>query len=241
MSKFSTRNVPTVADDTVQESSIATDPWQAGHQPLRRRVFMRLLGNLADVDRLDHLAQQPWAVAVAVFSLAVLVAFSLSLRFSQPVSALLLLGDLVVVAGAFFDIATHRIPNLLLAPFVLCVIAQLVWLTVTSPLLAQRSALAMAGMFLFMTVMSFVGGFGMGDVKLLAVLAGCVGVAGVLPVSILLTASLFAALCYSVGRRIVSGATVSSAMAFGPFILIGYAFAQAFCVTPHALVYLSAL
>ncbi len=202
---------------------------------------MRLLGNLADVDRLDHLAQQPWAVAVAVFSLAVLVAFSLSLRFSQPVSALLLLGDLVVVAGAFFDIATHRIPNLLLAPFVLCVIAQLVWLTVTSPLLAQRSALAMAGMFLFMTVMSFVGGFGMGDVKLLAVLAGCVGVAGVLPVSILLTASLFAALCYSVGRRIVSGATVSSAMAFGPFILIGYAFAQAFCVTPHALVYLSAL
>jgi leader peptidase (prepilin peptidase)/N-methyltransferase len=120
------------------------------------------------------------------------------------------------------DVAEHRLPNRLVLPgypiALLAVLAAWV-LAERSPLLSVSAG---AGYFLFLLILSLIGGVGMGDVKL----AGVLGVTlGLVSTSAALTGPLLGFLFggFASAVLLIAGkAGRRSRIPFGPFMLAGF-------------------
>jgi leader peptidase (prepilin peptidase)/N-methyltransferase len=126
------------------------------------------------------------------------------------------LAQLALVAIALHDLATRRIPNRIVYP---AAFLALVLRAMFAPSHLDESAAAGGATLLFFLLVALAarGGFGMGDVKLAALLGVLLGSA-VLPALVLGTAlGAVASLALLATRRVSRGAT----LAYGPYLCLG--------------------
>jgi leader peptidase (prepilin peptidase)/N-methyltransferase len=167
-----------------------------------------------------------WAADVAL--LAVLVGLTLAAvpRAGWPAGSASLAALLPVAAATpllvRWDLAAHRLPNAIVAQTAVPVVGAAVLAGVAEPARAAASvvgALAFAGL-LFVPVL--LGGMGMGDAKLAAVL----GVAGGVldgPVALVTVLVAFTTGGFVSALLLLSRHTdATDALAFGPFLLAGF-------------------
>lgn len=137
----------------------------------------------------------------------------------------------VTIPLVVIDVREHRLPNWLVVPGYAVVLVSMLglWLTTGNfPWLALVSA---AGYFVFLYLLAWLGGMGMGDVKLAGVLGGASGLVS-------LTAVLGSVVIAFVAAGLVSLAvwavtrSLKSRIPFGPFMLMGFWFAIGIAVIP---------
>jgi leader peptidase (prepilin peptidase)/N-methyltransferase len=169
---------------------------------------------LADVVRLAHPAQVPAAGLLLVLAcIAVGVAPGL-------VTALWL--GIVTPSLVTVDIRLKRLPNVLVVPGLVAVLVDAGWATVDRGEIPASALLATSIVVAAMFALNLMGGIGMGDVKLSAVIAGCLSLvspwlaAGAVMLAFMLGGAHSAVLmlCHRGhhGRRI----------AFGPVLLVAF-------------------
>lgn len=129
------------------------------------------------------------------------------------------------------DVRDHRLPNRLVVPgYAVLLVATLgLWLTTGSfPWHALASA---AGYFVFLYLLAWLGGMGMGDVKLAGVLGGASGLVSVTAVLGSVVLAFLAAGLVSLAVWAVSR-SVKTRIPFGPFMLFGFWLAIGITVIP---------
>ena len=132
------------------------------------------------------------------------------------------------------DWKTHKLPNVWVMPGYIALAIAWVGLWITTDEYPLVPALAAAGYFTFMLVLSFGGGMGMGDVKLAGLLGGAAGlisvpVAALSPVLAFFTGGLVAVLVLVltlIQRRLplsqAWAVTKQTKIPFGPMMLLGF-------------------
>ena len=137
----------------------------------------------------------------------------------------------VTIPLVVIDAREHRLPNGLVVPGYVVVLASMLglWLMTGSfPWLALVSA---TGYFVFLYLLAWLGGMGMGDVKLAGVLGGASGLVS-------LTATLGSVVIAFLAAGLVSLAvwavtrSLKTRIPFGPFMLMGFWFAIGIAVIP---------
>lgn len=134
---------------------------------------------------------------------------------------LLLYLALVTVPLMIIDLRSHRLPNKLVLPgyaVLLVAIFGIWWQAGEFPWLALA---ATAGYFVFLYLLAWLGGMGMGDVKLAGVLGGASGLISLQavmlsPVLAFLLAGLVSLVVWALTR------TSKTRIPFGPFLLAGF-------------------
>ncbi len=120
------------------------------------------------------------------------------------------------------DLAEHRLPNGIVLAAAVPVLGAVALAAVEAPALAAGAALGGLGYGALLLALNLLGGMGMGDVKLGAVLGAAAGLLG-LPVAVaaVLTASLTGGLASALllATRRAGG---KDALPFGPFLLLGF-------------------
>ena len=128
---------------------------------------------------------------------------------------------LVTVPLIVIDVRSHRLPNSLVLPGYLVLLMAMLgvwWQTAEFPWLALASA---AGYFVVLYLLAWLGGMGMGDVKLAGVLGGASGLVSLQavvmsPVIAFLAAGLVSLVVWALTR------TSKTRIPFGPFLLVGF-------------------
>lgn len=170
---------------------------------------------LASSDRRRQLRP---AVAVAT-SLLVMLALARFGPSGRAFGAAFLL--CVVAALAVVDLEQRRIPNRIVLPATVAVLAaQIVIDPGRTPLLIAISLAA--GLFFCLPMLVSPGGMGMGDVKLAVFLGAALGQAVVLAIAVAVLTSFLVALALLLRD---GAAARKSAIAFGPFLALGAAVA----------------
>lgn len=127
---------------------------------------------------------------------------------------------LVSIPLMVIDVREHRLPNWLVLPgyLVLLVAMAGVWLTTGNfPWVALAAAI---GYFVFLYLLAWLGGMGMGDVKLAGVLGGASGLhslqaALIAPIAAFMLAGVVSLAVWAVTR------SMKTRIPFGPFMLAG--------------------
>lgn len=170
-----------------------------------------------DRERTRHLG---WVIAAGVYAGVSLVYLTLSKFGVGGLGAAWSLAQLLLVFLACFDFVTHRIPNKATLPaMAIVLVLRGVFVPGTLPEALIAGAAGFAGFLLLVIVTR--GGFGMGDVKLTALLGLLLGSAlvGALLVGIVAggVASAVVVLVRPGGRK--------QAIAYGPYLCFGAALA----------------
>jgi leader peptidase (prepilin peptidase)/N-methyltransferase len=127
----------------------------------------------------------------------------------------------VTLPLTWIDLRQHRLPNLLVVPGYAALLASLAWVWVESASFPWLPLVAAAGYFVFLCVLSYAGGMGMGDVKLAGVLGGA---AGLVSAQAALASPVLAFVLGGVGSLAAWAITRSSQtrIPFGPMMLAGF-------------------
>jgi leader peptidase (prepilin peptidase) / N-methyltransferase len=152
------------------------------------------------------------ALAVCVLCVACVVRFGLSGRTAV---ALLFCAVLVVLAAV--DLERRIIPNRIVLPATLAVLGAQLALYPDRALEWIVASLA-AALFLFLPLLLFPSGMGMGDVKLALLLGAALGASVATALVVAVLAAFLAALVLLVRGGIAARKT---AFAFGPFLAFG--------------------
>lgn len=128
---------------------------------------------------------------------------------------------LVTVPLIVIDVRSHRLPNLLVLPGYAVLLTAMLgtwWQEGEFPWLSVAAA---AGYFVFLYLLAWLGGMGMGDVKLAGVLGGASGLVSLQavvmsPVFAFLAAGLVSLVVWALTR------TSKTRIPFGPFLLVGF-------------------
>ena len=161
-----------------------------------------------------------WTTAAATTAAAV-GAISISYRSSLATVTVLGVGTLILGVLAGIDIATHRLPN----PIVAALALYAVTAVVTAGLITGDngrivSAVTVGLVFLAIgTGMAFAGMMGMGDAKLgfpIGIAAGWFG-----PVAVLVTIGVTAATGAIAGLVVIANQGRNTEISYGPFLAMG--------------------
>ena len=128
---------------------------------------------------------------------------------------------LVTLPLTWIDLRQHRLPNVLVLPGYAALVAAMGWQWVESGVFPWVALMAAAGYFVFLFVLSYAGGMGMGDVKLAGVLGGA---AGLVSTQAAFAAPLAAFVLGGIVSAVVWALTRSSKtrVPFGPMMLAGF-------------------
>jgi len=127
----------------------------------------------------------------------------------------------VTLPLTWIDLREHRLPNVLVVPGYVALAASLCWQWGASGSFPWVALIAAVVYFVFLFVLSCVGGMGMGDVKLAGVLGGAAGLASVqaafaAPLLAFVIGGLVSVVAWSVTR------SSHTRVPFGPMMLMGF-------------------
>lgn len=123
---------------------------------------------------------------------------------------------------ARIDIAAHRLPNAIVIPAFGFAFVGLIFGGIGTAEFPTVPLTASAATFVFLTIMNVAGGLGMGDVKLGAALALCLGHLGVLAA---IVGPLLGFICGGIvvlSTLVMPGTSIPQRIAFGPLLLLGF-------------------
>lgn len=128
---------------------------------------------------------------------------------------------LVTIPLVVIDVREHRLPNWLVLPGYLVLLVAMAGTWIQTGMFPWLALTAAAGYFVFLYLLAWLGGMGMGDVKLAGVLGGASGLVSLQvvvmsPVAAFLTAGLVSLVVWALTR------TSKTRIPFGPFLLAGF-------------------
>ncbi len=128
---------------------------------------------------------------------------------------------LLTLPLTWIDLREHRLPNILVMPGYAALAASMGWEWVAAGTFPWLAMVAAAAYFVFLFVLSYAGGMGMGDVKLAGVLGGA---AGLISAQAAFTSPLVAFMLGGVVSLVAWAVTRSSRtrVPFGPMMLAGF-------------------
>lgn len=129
------------------------------------------------------------------------------------------------------DIRSHRLPNALIVPGYVVLLISLGGVWISTGFFPWLALVGAVGYFVFLYLLAWLGGMGMGDVKLAGVLGGASGLLSLeavilSPVISFLTAGLFGLAVWAVTR------STKTRIPFGPFMIAGAWLAAGVTVIP---------
>jgi leader peptidase (prepilin peptidase)/N-methyltransferase len=127
----------------------------------------------------------------------------------------------VTLPLTWIDLRQHRLPNALVLPGYAALAAGMGWEWAVAGSFPWVAVMAAAGYFVFLLVLSYAGGMGMGDVKLAGVLGGA---AGLVSIEAAFATPLFAFILGGAVSLAAWAFTRSSKtrVPFGPMMLAGF-------------------
>ena len=127
----------------------------------------------------------------------------------------------VTVPLVWIDVRQHRLPNALVLPGYLVLLAAFAWVWLQTGWFPWLGLASAAGYFGVLYLLAWFGGMGMGDVKLAGVLGGAAGLVSLhvvvlSPVLAFVLAGLVSIVVWVVTR------SMRTRIPFGPFMLAGF-------------------
>ncbi len=182
------------------------------------------------------------SVRYPITELAVALAFEYSLWLVGLHMLLIyvVVGDIAAIVASEIDLELRRIPNLLIvAALAICLVSLAVQLVVFGEsYFVEKFLVGMVAGSLSLYVIALMsrGGMGMGDVKLVGLLGGIVGLLGYRYLFVMLLAAFGLGSAYGIMLIVTKRASRKSSVPFGPFIGGGYLLSQlAYHFIPHVL------
>ena len=173
-------------------------------------------------------------------SVALAFVYSLWLIGLHLILLYVLIGGCTAIAASEIDLQIRRIPNRLIVWTLMVCLALLAMQVVVFGQfeLVQRFVVAMllGGLSLYVIAILSRGGIGMGDVKLVGLLGGIIGLLGFKYLFLMLLSAFALGSIYGVALIVAKRASRKSSVPFGPFIGGGFFLSQlAYHFIPHAL------
>lgn len=169
---------------------------------------------VADVIRLASPAQ-----AVVTCLLGALAWAALA---GAPGSVTALWLALVSPSLVIVDTRLRRLPNVLVVPGLVAVLIDVAWFSVASARFPTAAVLATSIMLAAMFALNLVGGLGMGDVKLTAVIAGCLSLDSPWTAVAAVMLAFMLGGVYSVALLVRRRGGRDRRIAFGPLLLLAF-------------------
>lgn len=159
--------------------------------------------------------------AQAIASCALLLLASVSFGLAPGLATALWLA-VVSPSLVVFDVRVKRLPNVLVVPGLVTVLIDSAWYSIVIASFPLQALVTTVIVVAAMLALNLVGGLGMGDVKLSAVIAGCLSlVAPSLAVAAVML-SFFAGGAYSAVLLLRRRGQSRRRIAFGPVLLVAF-------------------
>lgn len=169
---------------------------------------------VADVVRFAHPAQ---VVVSLLLGAMACVAFG-----GAPGSITALWLALVSPSLVVIDTRLRRLPNVLVVPGLAAVLIDIGWFTLESGAFPGPAVLMTSILFAAMFALNLIGGLGMGDVKLAAVIAGCLSLDSPWSAAVAVTLAFMLGGVYSAVLLVRRRGGSERRIAFGPLLLLAF-------------------